>query len=79
MRLADEREVFLTLRDRIADQKSNIPLSSGSRMWPGFHPLSPARKEVNYMLKLFVAIQCKLDDVRSEKGQTIAESASFSP
>jgi Flp pilus assembly pilin Flp len=31
------------------------------------------RREVNYMLKLFVAIQNKLAEARSEEGQTMAE------
>jgi len=30
-------------------------------------------REVKYMLKLFVAIQSKLAEVRSEEGQTMAE------
>ena len=45
----------------------------GRRLRLGIHPLSPARREVNYMLKLFVAIQSKLAEVRSEEGQTMAE------
>jgi Flp pilus assembly pilin Flp len=31
------------------------------------------RREVNYMLKLFVAIQNKLAEARNEEGQTMAE------
>jgi Flp pilus assembly pilin Flp len=42
------------------------------------YPLSPAGREVNQMLKFFVAAQCRamdiVDDLRkSEEGQTMAE------
>jgi Flp pilus assembly pilin Flp len=42
-------------------------------MRPAIRPLSPARREVNYMLKLFVSLQNRLADLRNEEGQTMAE------
>jgi Flp pilus assembly pilin Flp len=42
-------------------------------MRPVIRPLSPVRREVNYMLKLFVSLQNRLADLRNEEGQTMAE------
>jgi len=42
-------------------------------MCPGFGPLSPVGREVNYMLKFFISLQNRLADVRDEEGQTMAE------
>jgi Flp pilus assembly pilin Flp len=42
-------------------------------MRPAIRPLSPVRREVNYMLKLFVSLQNRLADLRNEEGQTMAE------
>jgi Flp pilus assembly pilin Flp len=70
-RLADERKVFSVEPQRQIQHQSHQ--SPGRRLCPGVRPLSPARREVNYMLKLFVAIQSKLAEVRSEEGQTMAE------
>jgi len=52
--------------------------SSNHRHGSQFCPLSPAGREVNQMLKFFVAAQCRamdlVDDLRkSEEGQTMAE------
>jgi Flp pilus assembly pilin Flp len=42
-------------------------------MRPAIRPPSPGRREVNYMLKLFVSLQNRLADLRNEEGQTMAE------
>src|ERR687897_820044 len=73
MRLADERTVFSVAPHRRHHQPHKSHQSPGRRLCPGVRPLSPARREVNYMLKLFVAIQSKLAEARSEEGQTMAE------
>ena len=67
------RERFFSRCESATPIGSQSPEVSGPPPVPGSHPVSPARREVNYMLKLFVAIQSKLAEVRSEEGQTMAE------
>jgi Flp pilus assembly pilin Flp len=72
MRLADERRVSRRdepHRHRFLD-RHRIP---GSHTCPALRPPSPARREVNYMLKLFVSLQNRLAGLRDEEGQTMAE------
>jgi Flp pilus assembly pilin Flp len=72
MRLAGERKVS----QREGPQRQSLHKSHqtpGSHICPAFRPPSPARREVNHMLKLFVSLQNSLYSLRNEEGQTMAE------
>lgn len=71
-RLAGERKVS----QREGPQRQtlhNFGSTPGSTVRPAISPPSPLRREVNYMLKLFVSAQNRLAILRDEKGQTMAE------
>jgi len=71
-RLAGERKVS----QREGPQRQslhNFQHTPGSHICPASCPPSPARREVNYMLKLFVSLQNQLASLRNEEGQTMAE------
>jgi Flp pilus assembly pilin Flp len=71
-RLAGERKV--SQREGPHRQSlHNFHRTPGTRMCPAIRPPSPARREVNYMLKLFVSLQNSLYSLRNEEGQTMAE------
>jgi Flp pilus assembly pilin Flp len=71
-RLAGERKVS----QREGPQRQSLHKfhrTPGSHICPASCPPSPARREVNYMLKLFVSLQNQLASLRNEEGQTMAE------
>jgi Flp pilus assembly pilin Flp len=72
-RLAGERKVS----QREGPQRQSLHRfqhTPGSHICPAFRPPSPVRREVNYMLKLFVSLQNGLYSLRNdEEGQTMAE------
>ena len=71
-RLADERKV--SQREgphrHASDNLHRIP---GGSSLPGHLSALSWRREVNYMLKLFVSIQNRIAELRDEEGQTMAE------